>query len=305
MHTGGARPGGLRVLAAFAIVYLVWGSTFLAIKIAVSDVPPGLLAGIRFVIAGLALGLAALFIGQPLPRSARSWWVILVMAVTLVVFGNGFVTWGEQWVPSNQAALLVASSALWTAWFGTFGRSGTPMSRGGWAGLLIGFLGVVLMVWPDEATTAAEFWALTAILLSAISWSAGMIYGRSAGTEVRPLMLAAMQMLLGGILLALWGLAAGEADRVNWSIAGVGGLLYLTVFGSCLAYATYIWLIHQATPARLATIAYVNPAVATALGWWLLDEALNTVQIAGMTVIILGVAMVAVFGSGPRRVSRD
>lgn len=305
MHGGGARQGGVRVLAAFAIVYLVWGSTFLAIRIAVHDVPPGLLAGIRFIIAGLALGVVALILGQPLPRSPRAWWVILVMAVTLVVFGNGFVTWGEQWVASNQAALLVASSALWTAWFGTFGRSGTPMSRGGWAGLLIGFLGVVLMVWPDEATTPEQFWALTAILLSAISWSAGMIYGRSAGIEVRPLMLAAMQMLLGGVLLTLWGLAAGEAERVSWSVAGVGGLLYLTIFGSCLAYATYIWLIHQTTPARLATIAYVNPAVATALGWWLLDEALNRVQMAGMVVIILGVAMVAAFGSGGKRVSRE
>lgn len=305
MHGDGARQGGLRVLAAFAIVYLVWGSTFLAIRIAVHDVPPGLLAGIRFIIAGLALGITAIVLGQPLPRSPRAWWVILVMAVTLVVFGNGFVTWGEQWVPSNQAALLVASSALWTAWFGTFGRSGTPMSRGGWAGLLIGFLGVVLMVWPDEATTSAEFWALTAILLSAISWSAGMIYGRSAGIDVRPLMLAAMQMFLGGVLLTLWGVAAGETGRVTWSVAGVGGLLYLTVFGSCLAYATYIWLIHQTTPARLATIAYVNPAVATMLGWWLLDEALDGLQIAGMVIIILGVAMVALFGSGGRRISRD
>lgn len=305
MDGSGARKGGLRVVAAFAIVYLVWGSTFLAIRIAVHDVPPGILAGIRFVLAGLALGVAAVILGQPLPRSPRAWWVILVMAVTLVVFGNGFVTWGAQWVPSNQAALLVASSALWTAWFGTFGPSGTPMSRGGWAGLLIGFLGVVLMVWPHEATTAAEFWALIAILASSISWSAGMIYGRSADIGVQPLMLAATQMLLGGILLALWGVAAGETSRVAWSLAGVGGLLYLTVFGSCLAYATYIWLIHQTTPARLSTIAYVNPAVATVLGWWILDEVLTDLQIAGMAIIILGVAMVAAFGSAGKRVTRE
>ena len=296
---------GLGVILAFAIVYLVWGSTFLAIRIAVHDVPPGLLAGIRFIIAGLVLGSVALLVGQSVPRSARAWWVILVMAVALVVFGNGFVTWGEQWIPSNQAALLIASSALWTAWFGTFGRGGTPMSAGGWAGLLIGFAGVVLMVWPDRRTTGAELLALAAILASAISWSAGMIYGRSTGIEVRPLMLAAMQMLLGGVILVLWGLASGEAARVHWTVAGVGGLIYLTVFGSCIAYATYIWLIHQTTPARLATIAYVNPAVATILGWWLLDEALDRAQIAGMIVIILGVAMVAAFGTGRRRVIRD
>ena len=300
-----ARHAGLGVIIAFAVVYLVWGSTYLAIRVAVHDVPPGPLAGIRFILAGLALGVAALVAGQPIPRTGRAWWVIFVMAFALVVIGNGFVTWAEQWVPSNQAALLIASSALWTAWFGTLGPRGTPMSRGGWSGLVIGLLGVVLMVWPDTETTAAEIWGLIAILASAISWSGGMIYGRGAGVEVRPLMLAATQMLLGGVILTLWGVAVGELGRVRWTVVGVGGLLYLTVFGSCLAYGTYIWLIHQTTPARLATIAYVNPMVATVFGWWILGEALTGLQIAGMAIIIIGVAMVAAFGSAGRQVSPD
>ncbi len=293
------RPPLLGVLAAFAAVYLVWGSTYLVIRIAVHDVPPGLLAGIRFIIAGIVLGLAAGWRGQSVPRRWREWRVILVMAVALIVIGNGFVTWAEQWVPSNQAALLIATSALWTAWFGTMGDKGTPLNRGAKLGLATGLLGAALLVWPKEATAPAEAWALAAILFSAVSWSAGMIYGRAADISVRPLMLAALQMLIGGLMLTLWGVLDGQTARVNWTAAGVGGLLYLTIFGSCIAYGSYIWLIRQTTPARLATIAYVNPAIATILGWWLLGEALRGMQLAGMAVIIAGVALVAIYGRGP------
>ncbi|MGD8919967.1 MAG: EamA family transporter [Gammaproteobacteria bacterium] len=292
------RPPLIGVLAAFAAVYLVWGSTYLAIRIAVHDVPPGLLAGIRFIIAGIVLGLAAGWRGQSVPREWREWRVILIMAVTLIVIGNGFVTWAEQWVPSNQAALLIATSALWTAWFGTMGDKGTPLNRGAKLGLATGFFGAALLVWPTETTAPAEAWALAAILFSAVSWSGGMIYGRAAEISVRPLMLAALQMLVGGFILTLWGVLDGQTARVKWTVAGVGGLAYLTVFGSCIAYGSYIWLIRQTTPARLATIAYVNPAIATVLGWWLLEEALRGIQLAGMAIIIAGVALVAVYGRG-------
>jgi len=297
MTAGGpGERAALPVLAAFAAVYLVWGSTYLAIRIAVHDVPPGLLAGIRFMLAGFALGIAALWRGQAFPRSPRDWYVIVVMALALVVIGNGFVTWAEQWVPSNTAALLIASSALWTAWFGTMGPRGTPLSRGARFGLALGFVGVGLMVWPDGSMEADEWLGLAAILISSIAWSGGMIYGRGSGINVRPLMLAAMQMLIGGIILTLWGVVTGELERVAWTVPGVGGLLYLTIFGSCIAYGSYIWLIHQTTPARLATIAYVNPAIATVLGWWVLDESLQGAQLAGMAVIIAGVALIAVYG---------
>ena len=290
------RSFTLGIIAAFAAVYLIWGSTYLAIRIAVQDVPPGLLAGTRFVLAGILLGSAAIWYGQKIPRTAREWRVIAVMAMALVVVGNGFVTWAEQWVPSNQTALLIASSALWTAWFGTLGPGGTPLTGGAKLGLAVGFLGVALMLWPDETVGIGEIRGLAAILFSAVAWSAGMIYGRSAGLSVPPLMLAALQMLAGGLILSLWGLMDGELPRTRWTIAGVGGLLYLTLFGSCIAYGSYIWLIRQTTPARLATIAYVNPAIATLLGWWLLGETLHGPQLAGMAIIILGVVLVALHG---------
>src|SRR5690606_19707966 len=123
-----APPTRLALIAAFAVVYVVWGSTYLAIRIAVQDLPPAMLAGVRFIIAGLVLGTLALARGQSPPRSAGEWGTTAILAVAFIVLGNGIVTWAEQWVPSNQAALIIASSALFTAWFGTFGRRGVPLS---------------------------------------------------------------------------------------------------------------------------------------------------------------------------------
>ncbi|MGD9387170.1 MAG: EamA family transporter [Gammaproteobacteria bacterium] len=288
----------LALAAAFAVVYLVWGSTYLAIRVAVQDLPPGLLAGVRFVLAGLILGAVALARGHRPPRTLADWRTAAVLAMAFIVLANGVVTWAEQWVPSNQAALIVASGALFTAWFGTFGRRGVPLSNATRAGLLSGLCGTALMVWP--ATSAGPgagdelFWPKVAIVLSTIAWSWGTMHSRNTEVSVRPLMLIACQMLIGGSILTVLGLLNGELARWQWTLPGIGGLLYLTVFGSCIAFATYMWLIRQTTPARLGTIAYVNPAIATLLGWWLLDEELTRMQLAGMAVIIASVAWVTI-----------
>ncbi len=301
MDTSPSRPV---MFAAWAIVYLVWGSTYLAIRLAVEDLPPALMAGVRFILAGIVLAALALARGQRPPASFRAWWVCIVMGMALIVLGNGLVTWAEQWVPSNQAALIVASSALWTAWFGTFGRRGVPLTRPVVIGLLVGLVGVGFLVWPQADVAAAPggdlLWPRLAIVVSTLTWSWGVMYGRNAETGLEPLMFAACQMLAGGVILVLAGVAAGETARWQWTLQGVGGMLYLTVFGSCLAYATYIWLIRQTTPARLSTIAYVNPAIATVLGWWLLDEALSPLQLSGMAIILASVIGVSV-SSRPRR----
>ncbi|NGP53832.1 EamA family transporter [Thioalkalivibrio sp. XN8] len=287
----------LALVAAFAVVYLVWGSTYLAIRIAVQDLPPGLLAGVRFLLAGLILGAVALARGQRPPRTLADWRTAAVLGLAFIVLANGVVTWAEQWVPSNQAALIVASGALFTAWFGTFGRRGVPLSASTRLGLLAGLCGTALMVWPEASGPDPEgelFWPKVAIFLSTIAWSWGTMYSRNTEVSVRPLMFIACQMLVGGAVLVVAGVLSGELARWQWTLPGIGGLLYLTVFGSCIAYATYMWLIRQTTPARLGTIAYVNPAIATLLGWWLLDEALTRLQLAGMAVIIAAVAWVSI-----------
>jgi drug/metabolite transporter (DMT)-like permease len=291
-------PSRLAMITAFAVVYIVWGSTYLGIRIAVQDLPPGLLAGVRFILAGLTLGALALARGQSPPRSAGEWGTTAILAVAFIVLGNGVVTWAQQWVPSNQAALIIASSALFTAWFGTFGRRGVALSRATRLGLFAGLGGTALMVWPEGSSDGVPggdlLWPKAAIVLSTLAWSWGVMHSRNSQITMKPLMFAACQMLIGGSVLTLIGLANGELARWTWTLPGIGGLLYLTVFGSCLAYTTYMWLLNQTTPARLGTVAYVNPAIATLLGWWVVDERLTGLQLAGMAVILASVAWVTI-----------
>lgn len=282
----------LRLMAAFAVVYIVWGSTYLGIRIGVADIPPALLSGIRNTIAGLVLMAIAIASGQPLPRQPREWLHALIMGVLLVTLGNGLVTWGEVYVQSNQAALIAITSALWVAWFGTFGPRGHPLSARAKSGLAIGLVGAVLMLLPGKQFTFEHFGAQLAILLSTVCWGMGVIYGRSYSVSVTPLMLSGMLLFLGGGVLVIIGLAAGESSHWHWSLLSMGALVYLTVFGSCIAYSTYIWLIHHTTPDKLSTTAYVNPAIALVLGWVVLGEKVEAVRLLGMLVILVGVILV-------------
>jgi drug/metabolite transporter (DMT)-like permease len=282
----------LRIMAAFAVVYIVWGSTYLGIRIGVVDIPPGLLSGIRNTIAGLVLMVIAIARGQSLPRTRPAWLHALIMGVLLVTLGNGLVTWGEVYVQSNQAALIAITSALWVAWFGTFGPRGHPLSGRARSGLAIGFVGAILMLLPGRHFTFEHFGAQLMILLSTVCWGMGVIYGRSYSINVTPLMLSGMLLFLGGLVLVIIGFAIGEPAYLHWSLRGIAALTYLTVFGSCIAYSTYVWLINHATPDKLGTTAYVNPAIALILGWMVLGEKVEGLRLVGMLVILVGVVLV-------------
>lgn len=289
----------LRLFAAFVVVYVVWGSTYLGIRIGVQDIPPALLSGVRNSIAGLVLMLIAVIHGQTLPRNLRDWLHALILGVLLVTLGNGLITWAEVYVPSNQAALIATTSALWIAWFGTFGSRAHPLSLRAKTGLVLGFGGAVLMLLPGNHFSLAHSGAQLVILLSTVCWGVGVMYGRSFTVSVSPLMLSAMLLFSGGLLLVIFGVAAGEPAHWRWSVRGLGALAYLTVFGSCLAYSTYVWLINHTTPDKLGTIAYVNPAIALVLGWVVLDEKVEGLRLLGMLVILVGVILVTTrFGSG-------
>lgn len=287
------RAWRLKVIAAFAIVYVVWGSTYLAIRVGVATLPPALFAGARFLAAGVLLAAYARFAGQHFPRGLSEWKTIVVAAMFLLVGANGLVVWGEQWVPSNQAALIVATVALWLAGLGTLGPQGEPFSRRRLTGLLTGFAGVAVLMWPADGFVLTHFGAQFAILLAALSWAAGSIYMKRRKPSTPPLMAAAMQSLAAGVLLGAIGFAGGEAGRWTWEGNALLALLYLIVFGSCLAYAAYLWLLHEVSPTALGTYAYVNPAVAVVLGGWLLGESLSRAQMAGMLVVLLGVLLVS------------
>jgi drug/metabolite transporter (DMT)-like permease len=289
-----ASRRSLQLAAAFAAVYLVWGSTYLAIRVGVQDLPPLLFAGARFMIAAPLMLLYAWWRGARLPRARRDWAIIALTALLMLVAGNGLVTWAEQWVESNQTALIIATSAIWMASFGALGGRGDRLSALTLIGLLLGFAGVALLVGAGLQLGSAPWTAYAALLISPIAWAAGSVISRRYPLACAAQMAAALQMLFTGVFMSSLGLALGEAQDWQPTPESLTALLYLAVFGSCIAYGAYFWLVHEVTPAQLGTYAYVNPAIAVLLGWWLLDEAMRLPQIVGTLVILAGVVLVTV-----------
>lgn len=289
-----------KVLAAFAVVYLVWGSTYLAIRVMVESLPPILSAGVRFLIAGALMFAYASGKGHRLPTRRADWITIGLTGLMMLVGANGLVTWSEQWVDSNQAALIVATSALWIAWLGTLGRAGESIAVWAWAGLLLGLGGVVVLVGEGLQLGHAPWFAYLALQISPLLWALGSVLSKRRPTQSSPLMSATLQTLIAGVVMTVLGLADGEAARWSWEPRALIALAYLIVFGTCLAYACFFWLVHEVTPAQLGTYAYVNPAVAVLLGAWLLDERLSAVQIAGTFIILASVVIVTLASSARR-----
>jgi drug/metabolite transporter (DMT)-like permease len=283
----------LKVILAFATLYLVWGSTYLAIRVGVSSLPPALFAGARFLLAGVLLAAYAHLAGQRLPRTRKEWRTIAVVGVLLLVCANGLVVWSEQWLASNLAALIAATTALWLAAIGALGVRGHKLSRQTLFGLLLGILGVALLLLPDGRLPDGYLPAAIAMLAATVAWAAGSIYVKHARPSTPPIMSAALQSLLAGAILSLIGLGSGELPRWVWTRESALAVLYLAVFGSCFAYAAYVWLLHEVSPAALGTYAYINPLIAVLLGWLLLDESLSTWQWVAMIVILAGVARVS------------
>ncbi len=286
---------------AFATVYLVWGSTYLAIRIGVHDAPAILFAGARFLLAAPIMLIYAGFRGAQVPRNGRDWLIIVATALLMLVGANGLVTWSEQWVDSNQAALIVATSALWMAWFGTWGGRGEALPKLTVAGLLVGFAGVAVLVGAGLKLHQAPWPAYLALLLSPILWAAGSVVSRRYPTTSSPLMTAALQMLVTGVVMTTLGLLNGDLARWQPTASSLGALIYLSVLGSCVAYGAYVWLVHEVTPAQLGTYAYVNPAVAVLLGWWVLSEAMHPTQIVGTAIVLGSVILVTVASRRSRR----
>ncbi len=281
-----------QIVLAFAIVYLVWGSTYLAIRIGVQVLPPVLFAGVRFLIAGALMLLYAWWRGARLPRAARDWRNIAVTSLLMLAGANGLVTWSERWIESNQAALIVATSALWLSWMGTWGPQGERLNVPTLLGLGLGFGGVAVLVYTGLSLKGAPYFAYAGLMLSPVLWAAGSVWSRRAPVGCPPIMTAALQTLIAGACMSLLGMSLGEPARWVWERDSLLALAYLILFGSCLAYGAYFWLVHEVPPARLGTYAYVNPAIAVLLGWWLLDEHLNLTQVLGTVIILAGVLTV-------------
>ena len=284
-------------MLALSTIYLVWGSSFLFTKLAVNNLPPALFSGIRFVTAGTLLALIArVWSGSPWPSRLIDWRHVVIAGFFMVFVSNGLNTWAMRYLPSNQSALLNGTSAFWIAGLGVFGRRGHPLTRSAILGMVIGSLGAALMLIPKEALSTKSLLAQAGVLTACFSWSLGTLYYRSIDTELNLLMFMALQMLMGGLMLLALGLMHGDAAHWAPNTSGLAALLYLTFFSSCLAYTAYGWLSLNAAPALIGTYGYVNPAIASFLGWQFLHEHLSGAQLAGMVVIIAGVSILTLPG---------
>jgi drug/metabolite transporter (DMT)-like permease len=281
--------------AAFAVVCVVWGTTYLGIRIALETIPPLLLTGTRFIAAGLIMLTVAKLRREKIPRDFRTLANLAFIGFLMVGVGNLAVVWAEQWVPSGMAALFVATAPFWMAVLEAFRRGGERLDLRGGIGMLIGFLGVAMLVTPGGSggtlSTMFIFGAL-AIQVGGMGWQYGSAHAKYKMKHVPLMSSSALQMLSGGIIVSLAGLAAGEAPRFAVTPRTFAALVYLTLFGSVLAYSAYVFALAHMRTTHTSLYAYVNPVVAVFLGWLILNEPLTWVSVLAMAVILAGVALV-------------
>jgi drug/metabolite transporter (DMT)-like permease len=281
------------VLAALATVYVVWGSTYLAIRVMVETMPPLLSAGLRFLASGGILYVWLWFHGgRPRLRiGRRELLAALVIGILFFPGGNGLVTLAEKEAPSGLAALIIAAIPLWVIVFRLVSRERVP--RVTLAGVAAGFVGVGILVAPGSHAEGVALWSLLTLVAAAFSWALGSFISPRMPLPRDLLLAAAAEQVLGGLVLLVIGFAAGEALNVGeWSAKSIGGFAYLVTAGSLLAFTAYIWLLHNVPISTVATYAFVNPVVAVLLGWWILSEQLTVTMLVAAVVIVASVALV-------------
>jgi drug/metabolite transporter (DMT)-like permease len=283
---------GTRVWLALATIYVVWGSTFLAVTIVVRDLPPFLSMGIRHLAAGTILLAWALPRGYRArdPIGRRQIAAGFVLGGALFLAGHGGLAWAQQTVPSGVAALLIGSVPLWMAVLDrvTFGKR---LHRSANLGLVIGFVGLAFLVDPFGAGSVDRLGAVVA-LLSAFAWAAGSLYARGAPLPGRPLVSAGLAALCGGILLVIVAGASGEFGDARFAWEAVLAVAYLVVFGTLIGFTAYVWLLRVAPTSLVSTYAYVNPIVAVVLGWALLGEGITVQMALAAAAIVFSVALI-------------
>lgn len=291
VREAGSRVGSgwsILFVAAFAAIYLIWGSTYLAIAWGVETIPPLSLMGVRFVLAGGVLyGWGRLRDGgRP---TAREWRVAVVAGALLFLVTHGLIAWAEQRIASGLAALLGASVPVWMVLLDWLRPSGVRPTGRMLAGIAAGLIGIGVLVVPGNGVEATDLLSAAAVLVAAIAWSAGSIFARGARLPKSHALAAGMQLLAGGVLLLGGGIVLGETTGLDVGAVSVRSVLalgYLTVFGSLVAYSAYLWLLRVTTPARVATHAFVNPVVAVALGWFAGEPVTWAMAAAGVLVLV-------------------
>ncbi|WKZ47903.1 MAG: EamA family transporter [Anaerolineales bacterium] len=285
-----------KIWIALLALYIVWGSTYLAIRFAVETIPPFLHAGMRFLISGLILIAWRRAAGDEMPTRVQ-WKSVAIIGTLLLLGGNGLVSFAEQRIPSGVAALIVGTVPLWLVLIEALRPRGVKPTVLSLIGLAVGFIGIYLLVGPSELTGGLHFDAVgtVAVIVASFLWSLGSIYSRSADVPKSALMTTGAEMLAGSVPIFLVSLALGEWR--TFSLAQVStqswlGLLYLITFGSMIGFVAYIWLLQNAPLSLVATYAYVNPLVAVLLGAWFANEALTPRVLVAAGIIVGSVVFI-------------
>jgi drug/metabolite transporter (DMT)-like permease len=291
------RQHRFAVILAFALVYFFWGSTYLGIDIAVERIPPALMCGIRFMIAGVFMVAFCGLRGRKIYYRPMQLGQMSVVGVLLLLGGNLTLAYAEKHVASGLAALIIAVTPLWFLVLDSLLLGDHHIAVRGKIGLGLGVAGLVVLLWPDLVATSAlervQFWASISLLGGSLSWALGSVLAKKwKSPDVDPFSATAWQMIAAGIANLLVAFALGDPARAVWTARGIGATLYLVVFGSWVGYTAYIWLLNHVPTSKVSTYAYVNPVVAVFLGWLVLHERVDGYILAGSAVVIASVALV-------------
>jgi drug/metabolite transporter (DMT)-like permease len=291
------RPGSASPVAlalAYAIVCVVWGSTYLFIKLGVEVMPPYLLGGVRFSIAGPVLVAACLVTGRRLPRDLAAFARVSVVGVLLLVVGNGFLNFSEIHLSSGLAALLVTTFPIWNTLLGMIGSKGERLAPAGWVGTLVSLAGVAILVKPFESGVESSWIGVGAVLIASLSWAAGTVYARRRLRGVDPIAASAVETLVAGPLMLAIHLLVERGQPVEWGGQAWGAVGYLAVMGSLVGFTAFAYLAAHMSSSKVGTYAYVNPVVAVLLGWAFLGEAVTPRLVVGGVTILGGLLLVYV-----------
>jgi drug/metabolite transporter (DMT)-like permease len=294
MHSA-QRPSRWMVILAFGLVYLFWGSTYLGIDIAVQSIPPALMCGVRFLIAGtVMLGVCAAT-GRRILYSARQIALSAVVGLLLLMGGNLTLSYAELAVSSGLAALIVAITPLWFLVLDSLLLGHHHISGRGKTGLFLGILGLFVLVWPQLRSGNMghrELWASVSLIFGSFSWALGSVLSKRWQSGMDVFSATGWQIVAAGAGNFIFALFARDFSHVRWTVRGVSATLYLVVCGSWIGYTAYIWLLEHVPTSKVSTYAYVNPVVAVFLGWLILHERVDRFILAGSAIVVLSVILV-------------
>jgi drug/metabolite transporter (DMT)-like permease len=294
---------------AWVVVCIVWGTTYLAIRIALESVPVALVGGLRFTAAGLIMLAALRVTGQALPP-VRTWGALAFSGFLLLVIGNGAVVWAEQYVASGLAAVMVAMVPFWTVVVEALRSDGERPGMRTWFGLAVGFAGIVVLVWPElfTGTTGHYFVAgVIALQLACAGWALGTSFTKRNTVSASPAVTSGMQMLAGGVMFLAIATVTGEWTQLTFTVRSAGAILYLVLFGSIVAFSAYVYALKHLPIATVSLYSYVNPLIAVVLGTALLSEPFSSRTLVASALVFAGIAVVRSASGQPggsRRLAR-